>query len=92
VTALVGIVGCLAPAGLEAPITRLWAGLRPHAPAGGPILGRPPGEANLTLACGHHRNGILLAPITAAVVTAILEGRPPLLDVSAFLPAPRAGA
>jgi glycine oxidase len=85
-------LGALAPAGLDAPVVRHWAGLRPFALDGGPILGRPPGTTNLILACGHHRNGILLAPITAEVVKALLEGRPPGVDLGPFLPASQAAA
>lgn len=44
-----------------------WCGLRP-ASADGLLLGRAPGIANLILATGHNRNGILLAPITGVRV------------------------
>jgi glycine oxidase len=90
--ALTAKLGALAPAALDAPVVRQWAGLRPFAPDGGPILGRPPGTTNLILTCGHHRNGILLAPITAEVVTSLLEGRPPRVDIGPFLPASQAAA
>jgi glycine oxidase len=90
--ALLANVRTTAPALLAAPLARVWCGLRPYAPDGGPVLGRAPDTENLILACGHHRNGILLAPITAAIVTAAVDGRPPPLDVTPFLPAARAGA
>jgi glycine oxidase len=38
------------------------------------------------IATGHHRNGILLAPITAEVVGALVRGRRPSLDLTAFSP------
>lgn len=41
-----------------------WYGFRPATPDELPILGSSPYK-NLTLATGHYRNGILLAPITA---------------------------
>jgi glycine oxidase len=91
VTALLSRIASLAPAGLAAPITRLWAGLRPWAPDG-PIVGRMPGTTNLVLACGHYRSGVLLAPITAAMVAAAVAGEPPPPDVGAFLPPPGTGA
>jgi glycine/D-amino acid oxidase-like deaminating enzyme len=51
-----------------------WAGLRPGTPDDLPILGRTP-EANLFVATGHFRNGILLTPITAKLMTdCILNG------------------
>ena len=52
-----------------------WAGLRPRAPDGLPIIGKIEGLDGLYIASGHYRNGILLAPITAKlVVDAILNG------------------
>lgn len=49
------------------PIQETWWGFRPITPDEAPILG-PSACDNLTLATGHHRNGILLAPITAATI------------------------
>lgn len=64
----------------ELPIAETWAGLRPGSRDDAPILG--PGElAGLVYATGHHRNGILLTPVTAAVVADhVLNGR--LADVA----------
>jgi glycine oxidase len=81
----------LVPDALDAPITRMWSGLRPYAP-GGPMLGPAPGTANLVLACGHYRNGILLAAITAEVVAAFLDGTPPPPEAAPFLPGAAARA
>jgi glycine oxidase len=90
--ALLANVRTTAPAVLGAPLVRVWSGLRPYAPDGGPVLGRAPDTENLVVACGHHRNGILLAPITARIIAAVVEGRTPPVDVGPFLPAARAGA
>jgi len=38
------------------------------------------------VATGHFRNGILLAPITAALMAELIQGKTPRLDVSAFSP------
>lgn len=57
-------------------IAKTWAGLRPCTPDRMPVigLGETPG---LVVATGHCRNGILLAPITAEMVTElVVEGRP----------------
>jgi glycine/D-amino acid oxidase-like deaminating enzyme len=35
-------------------------------------------------ACGHGKNGILLAPITAECIATIIAGAAPPVDVSAF--------
>ena len=52
-----------------------WAGLRPYSRTGYPILGRT-GVEGVYVATGHFRHGILLAPITAALMTdLILRGR-----------------
>jgi len=54
-----------------------WFGLRPGSPDGLPMLGALPGWENVTLATGHFRNGILLAPITGELIAEeILAGRP----------------
>jgi glycine/D-amino acid oxidase-like deaminating enzyme len=46
-----------------------WLGFRPGIEADGPAIGRA-GHTALWLAYGHYRNGILMAPATAARVTA----------------------
>lgn len=51
-----------------------WAGLRPGTPDDLPILGADPEVSGLIYATGHHRNGILLAPSTAAAVVTLAEG------------------
>jgi glycine oxidase len=54
-----------------------WAGLRPFS-KGGPLLGRVPASERVLLATGHHRNGILLAPVTGELLSrAIVEGGDP---------------
>ena len=61
-----------------------WAGLRPATPDGLPHLGRV-GE-RVVVATGHFRNGVLLAPISAKIVAAlVLDERPPL-DLEPFRP------
>jgi glycine oxidase len=58
----------------ELPIIETWAGSRPGSRDDAPILGRTDIEG-LILACGHHRNGILLTPITAqAIANLVLTG------------------
>ena len=65
-----------------------WAGLRPGTPDRMPYIGAVPDVPGLVLATGHFRNGILLAPITAACVAAVLAGRAPPVDLSPFAPRP----
>jgi glycine oxidase ThiO len=56
-------------------IEEFWWGYRPATPDELPILGTSPYE-NLTLATGHYRNGILLAPITGLLIAKLIgEGK-----------------
>jgi glycine oxidase len=75
----------LVPKLREARILEDWAGLRPGTPDGLPILGatQTPG---CYVATGHFRDGILLAPITAKLMCAVIEGSTPELDLAAFSP------
>jgi glycine oxidase len=51
----------------ELPIDEMWIGFRPGSRDDAPILGPTPIEG-LTVATGHHRNGILLAPLTIDMI------------------------
>ena len=56
----------LYPPLVEADVQHTWQGLRPRPEErAAPIIERLPGYANVILATGHYRNGVLLAPITA---------------------------
>jgi thiazole synthase len=63
------------------PIHELWWGFRPATPDELPILGSGPSK-NLTLATGHYRNGILLAPLTAVLIADLIweQKSDPLLN------------
>ena len=67
---------------------RRWAGLRPATADGAPIVG---GAVNapegLFYALGHHRNGILLAPASAAALADLVMNRPGTAEIKAFGPA-----
>ena len=76
----------LVPSVRELPIARTWCGFRPWAPDSLPVLGPWPGLEGLFVATGHFRNGILLAPITARLMTEWITGRQPSLAVKDFLP------
>jgi glycine oxidase len=71
----------------ESSLATAWSGFRPATADGLPILGEVmPG---LLAATGHHRSGILLAPVTAALVAEqILRGRT-TRDLTPFSPARR---
>jgi glycine oxidase ThiO len=64
----------LIPSLAQSSIEGQWCGLRPATPDGLPVMGATP-LPNFTLATGHFRNGILLAPVTAQMLTRhLLEG------------------
>ena len=60
----------------EMELERAVAGLRPGTPDNAPIVGGGPVEG-LVYATGHFRNGVLLAPLTAEAVAAVLCGDDP---------------
>ena len=69
----------------EARMLEAWTGLRPGSPDGLPILG--PGHLPGTnIATGHFRNGILLAPITAVVMSELIQGKKTQVDLRPFAP------
>src|SRR5258708_1667544 len=76
----------IAPTVAGLPLVGSWAGFRPRAGDGLPVLGACEGVQGLFYATGHYRNGILLAPVTGELMAkAIVEGAtPPLLN--AFSP------
>jgi glycine oxidase len=71
----------LVPGLLELEVAEIAVGLRPGSPDNLPLIGRA-AEDGLILACGHYRNGILLAPITATLVLGALAGEEPLAAVA----------
>ncbi len=71
----------------DAPQVEAWAGLRPATADRLPAIGRIPGVQRQWLAGGHYRNGILLAPGTAAAIAAMLDKRATAVDMRAFDPA-----
>ncbi|MEV5352899.1 glycine oxidase ThiO [Streptomyces sp. NPDC052693] len=67
----------LVPGITELPLTETRAGLRPGSPDNAPLLG-PTGLEGLLLATGHHRNGVLLTPVTGdALAHALVTGELP---------------
>jgi len=71
----------LVPGILECEVEELVAGLRPGTPDNAPLIGRL--DDRIVVATGHHRNGILLAPVTARLVASELAGES---DDHAFSP------
>ena len=57
----------------ELELVECLAGLRPGTPDNGPFVGRTDVEG-LLIAAGHYRNGVLLAPLTATSLGALIRG------------------
>jgi glycine oxidase len=62
-----------------------WAGLRPGSPDNLPLLGATT-VANVFVASGQYRNGILLAPSIAEALCSLVLGRSPSFDIRVFDP------
>jgi glycine oxidase len=91
VLALLEAAWRLVPAIEELPIAEMWVGHRPGSRDDAPILGYGPVDG-LVYATGHHRNGILLTPVTAAMIARlVLDGvRDPAIapfGLDRFIPA-----
>lgn len=65
----------IAPDLANSQFERVWSGLRPGSPTSLPVLGPIAHANNVWVAAGHFRNGVLLAPITAQLALADLEGK-----------------
>ena len=63
----------IAPSLGDAVIESQWSSFRPGTPDGLPLVGKL-GADGLFIASGHFRNGILLAPITAKLVSDLITG------------------
>jgi glycine oxidase len=84
--ALITAAVALVPEIGRRPVTRSWCGFRPWVPDGQPVLGPWPDLPGLFAATAHYRNGILMAPITAALLTrCIVDGGTPD-SILPFLP------
>lgn len=84
IAALAAAARRLLPALATAVIAETWTGLRPRLQHGSPVIAtvRP----GLTIATGHYRNGILLTPVSAAAVAALVLGSAPPCDLAPFGP------
>jgi len=71
----------------EYELSSTWAGFRPATSDLLPVLGPISSYENVTVATGHHRNGVLLAPVTAKIVAAqVCNLRQPFAALDSALP------
>lgn len=74
----------LVPDLASAKLEQSWAGLRPATFDGFPYLGRLPGFDNAFAAAGHFRSGLYLSPGTAVVMSQLIRGQTPQVDLTPF--------
>jgi D-amino-acid dehydrogenase len=63
-----------------------WSGLRPCSPDGLPYIGRFARYANLSAATGHAMMGLSLGPMTGRLISEILSGAQPSIDMTQLSP------
>ena len=83
---LLDAVRRIMPALHDTEIERQWMGFRPGSPDGLPYIGPVAGKRNLWVATGHYRNGVVLAPVTADLISRWIMGQAPELAMDAFSP------
>lgn len=66
----------------ELETVEIWRGLRPATPDGLPIIGRAKSFDNLVLAAGHATIGMSLGPVTGQLVSQVICGEPPMIDLA----------
>jgi len=85
VAALLSVALRIAPVLGTFALVESWAGLRPASHDGRPYLGATSIDGYV-VAAGHYRNGILLTPVTAQALAAVIAGERPAVDLRAFDP------
>ena len=78
------VAAAMVPPLARADELRTWSGFRPMTLDGLPIIGPDPDFPALLYACGHSRNGNLLAPLTGDVIAALAAGDTPAHSLAPF--------
>jgi len=63
------------PGAWQAALKEVRVGLRPATSNGVPLIGPAANSPRVILATGHFRNGVMLAPLTAQMVTRAVNSR-----------------
>ncbi len=74
------------PALRDAEVERHWSGLRPGSPNGIPAIGEHPRIEGLFINAGHYRNGLVMAPASARLLTDLLLNRAACLHPADYAP------
>jgi len=70
--------------GAKPPFAEQHCGLRPMTPDGYPVLGADPDAPALHYACGYSRNGVLVSPLAAECLAALIARDDPGFDLTPF--------
>ena len=63
-----------------------WMGPRPSHPDSKPVIGRSPRHRNAWFAFGHDHLGLTMGGITGRLVSELVAGKPPSVDLTPFRP------
>lgn len=63
-----------------------WLGFRPTLPDALPVIGRSLRSPGIIYAFGHQHLGMTLGGITGEIVIAVVDGKPPPIDIAPFAP------
>ena len=74
----------LAPVLKQATMERAWCGFRPASADGLPYIGGVPGLENAYIAAGHFRHGLWLSTGTAVLISRLIRGEAPGVDLTPF--------
>jgi len=66
--------------------TKVWHGLRPCSPDGLPFIGRTIAPENMIVATGHSMMGMSLGPASGKIVSDLVDGKKPDVDITLFSP------
>jgi glycine/D-amino acid oxidase-like deaminating enzyme len=77
----------LFPALADVTAIRAYCGFRPYSPDHLPVIGTDPRAPGLLHACGHEGGGIGLAAATGYLISQLLTGASPEIDLAPFHPA-----
>jgi len=74
----------LSPVLATLPVVTQWAGLRPGSPDGVPVIAAHPTLAGVFVNAGHFRNGVLLAPASARLLSDLIWSQTPVFDPTLY--------
>ena len=61
-----------------------WTGFRPSMPDSMPVIGQSSKDVDIYYAFGHGHIGVTLSGITGKLISELIDGKQPSVDISAF--------